>query len=107
MARTEARALRWLTGMTASPDETLTDVGPLPSALLGLYVNGGDTLEFLADRGTRYRYGRDTLPARLMANGQILIGSMAEPQQVFMRVRGRSGRPYLHDGLSAFLRVRP
>ena len=110
MSATEQAALDRLAPAPADPPTSAPTVAspvvapPPVSALLGRYVNGGDTLQLLA-RGDslRYRYGDAESLLTVDADGALLVGPPGAPVQGFLPVRGRTtGRWYLHDGLSAF-----
>jgi hypothetical protein len=110
MAGTEQAALDRLAPAPPEPSTAPAPVAspivapPPVSALLGRYVNGGDTLQLLA-RGDslRYRYGGEESLLTVDADGSLLVGPPGAPVQGFLPVRGRTtGRWYLHDGLSAF-----
>jgi hypothetical protein len=77
---------------------------------IGTFVSGADTLT-ISTRGdsTFYRYGtRPPQPVRALADGSVgVLDAGGNVEQQFSVVRGRSGAPYLHDGLNAFRKVAP
>jgi CubicO group peptidase (beta-lactamase class C family) len=104
MTATESVALERLVGASAPEEEAATAPGPPIGALLGQYANGPDTLRLLA-RGDslHYHYGGEESPLTVAPDGSLLVGPANAPTQGFLPVRGRrTGRWYLHDGLSAF-----
>ena len=82
----------------------------LPAETIGTFVSGADTLT-ISTRGDSafYRYGtRPPQPVRALADGSVgVLDAGGNVEQQFSVVRGRSGAPYLHDGLNAFRKVTP
>jgi CubicO group peptidase (beta-lactamase class C family) len=110
MHRTEQAVLDILLG---AQDTTARGGAPamlraLPAALAGSFVAGADTLTLFA-RGDSafYRYRSTTpQPIRAYADSSVnVLDADGNVEQTFRLVRGRSGEPYLHDGLNAFRRA--
>lgn len=118
--RTERRALELLLPRRAEPAPAgpVTAATPPPrvldararAALAGAYANGPDTLR-LVERDGRlvYRYRTSESPTRAGDGDEILVlDDAGRPVQGFLAIRGPAGDVrFLHDGLSAFSRVRP
>jgi hypothetical protein len=82
----------------------------LPADAIGTFVSGADTLViFTRGDSAFYRYGaRPPQPVRALGDGSVgVLGASGDVEQQFSVVRGRSGAPYLHDGLNAFRKVTP
>jgi hypothetical protein len=111
-ARTERAVLAQLADSSALASPPASPAaGPAPSAVPGTYANGADTLRVIGAPGgaVRYRYGREDHPARYdAATGSLqVLDAQGRTVQEFGLVRGTvTGRWYLHDGLSAFARLR-
>ena len=111
MRRTEQNVLDILLG----PADTTTQREPaalrtLPAVLAGTFVSGADTLTlFTRGHSAFYRYrSMAPQPIRAYADSSVnVLGADGNVEQTVRLVRGRSGQPYLHDGLNAFRSVTP
>ena len=117
--RTERRALELLlppTVAAAQPTPSAATPRAAPAfaprrraALAGTYVNGPDTLRLVEHEGRLvYRYRTNESPTRPGDGDEILVLDAAgEPVQGFLAISGPDGAVrFLHDGLSAFRRLR-
>ena len=104
-----AGRLRDRAGGRPPPAAPVAPAAPASEArFVGSWANGADTLRIARGaRGLTYTYGPQTTAARLDgADAIAVLGADGSVAQRFLLVSGRtSGRPYLHDGLSAFARV--
>ena len=112
LGESEHAALDILVGVRAaeSPAAPPPAARALPAEAIGTFVAGADTLViFTRGDSAFYRYGsRPPQPVRAVGDGSVgVIGASGDVEQQFSVVRGRSGAPYLHDGLNAFRRVTP
>jgi len=114
MRRTEQAVLDMLVPVAepSRPAPAVAKTSPsraVRESVAGDYVSGADTLRLaLRADSLVFRFGRETQRARLAdsATVQVLDAGGAVAQE-FTIVRGaHSGSMYLHDGLSAFRRVR-
>ena len=77
----------------------------------GVYASYPDTVRLISQGDSlTFRYGTTAAPVRGDAadpNAVLVVDGAGQVQQQFMLVKGRDGRTdYLHDGLTAFRRVR-
>ena len=112
MRESEHAALDILVGVrgdeppASPPSQTRT----LSAETIGTFVSGTDTLTiFTRGDSAFYRYGsRPPQPVRALGDGSVgVLDAGGNVEQQFSVVRGRSGAPYLHDGLNAFRKVTP
>ena len=114
LRRTERAVLEMLIPFADGEAPDVSPPRPYPPEALrrvaGRYVNGPDTLHLeVRDRALIYRYGANESRTRPGAsNDEILVlGPGGDPVQRFMVIANPAGEVrYLHDGLSAFARIR-
>ena len=112
LRESEHAALDILVGVreAESPASPPRAARALPAEAIGTFASGADTLVIFA-RGDSafYRYGsRPPQPVRALGDGSVgVLDAGGNVEQQFSVVRGRSGAPYLHDGLNAFRKVTP
>ena len=114
MSRTQQRVLELLASLPPEAEPAAAPVRTFGAAararLAGVYVNGPDTLHLvIRDGALRYRYGdaeSRTRPGETEAE-VLVLGATGEPEQRFVTVPDSGAVRWLHDGLSAFGRVRP
>ena len=112
MRESEHAALDILVGIrgAGSPESPASPPGALPAEAIGTFVSGADTLAiFIRGDSAFYRYGsRPPQPVRALGDGSVgVLDAGGDVEQQFSVVRGRSGAPYLHDGLNAFRKLTP
>jgi hypothetical protein len=112
MRESEHAALDLLVGVRRdeSPASPAPAASAVPAGALGTFVAGGDTLViFTRGDSAFYRYGsRPPQPVRALGDGSVgVLDAGGDVEQQFSVVRGRSGAPYLHDGLNAFRKLTP
>ena len=112
LRESEHAALELLVGVreVESPASPPAAARALPAEAIGTFVAGADTLRiFTRGDSAFYRYGsRPPQPVRALGDGSVgVLDANADVEQQFAVVRGRSGAPYLHDGLNAFRKVTP
>ena len=112
LRESEQAALELLVGVRGneSPAAPPSPARAFPAEAVGTFVSGADTLTiFTRGDSAFYRYlARPPQPARALGDGSVgVLGAGGDVEQQFSVVRGRSGTPYLHDGLNAFRRKTP
>jgi CubicO group peptidase (beta-lactamase class C family) len=112
MRESEHAALDVLVGVREqeSPAPPPSQPRALSGEAIGTFVSGTDTLMiFTRGDSAFYRYGgRPPQPVRALGAGTVgVLSASGDVEQQFSVVRGRSGAPYLHDGLNAFRKVTP
>jgi hypothetical protein len=114
MRRTEQAVLDMLAPV-AEPTRAVPAIAKKPVSrvmrerVAGEYVSGADTLRLVVRADSLvYQFGRETQRASLVDSVTVhVLDAGGAVAQEFTLVRGaRSGSMYLHDGLSAFRRVR-